>query len=124
MSFYPSAPAYGNYNQISPYGIQYAQTPQQQPQGFAVRAVTGREEAVAAQVDFGGMGTIMPDLGHGVIYLKRFNSNTGSCDIFEFKAAAQEQAAAPQYATLDDLNALRDELLKKTSKGSRKADDE
>lgn len=119
MSYYPNTPIYGGYN------APYTQPPQTvQPQGFSVRAVTGREEAVAAQVDFGGMGTLMPDLGHGVIYLKRFNPNTGSCDIFEFKTQTQEQPLTQQYATKADLEALREELLKKPIKGGKKADDE
>lgn len=123
MSYYPNTSMYGGYN--TPYSQQYTQPPQTvQPQGFSVRAVTGREEAVAAQVDFGGMGTLMPDLGHGVIYLKRFNPNTGSCDIFEFKTQMQEQPPAQQYATKADLAALREELLKKPIKGGKKTDDE
>ena len=122
----PAAPVYGNYSPLSPMGTQYMQQPQAAPApqvpSFGVRPVTGREEAVAAQVDFGGPGTLMPDLGHGVIYLKRFNPNTGACDLFDFAVRAPEPAApAPQYATMDDLNALRDELMRKGNGG--KADD-
>lgn len=129
-----AAPAFGGYSQISPYGQNYMSPPQMQqqapqnqiqqtPPSFGVRPVTGREEAVASQVDFGGPGTLMPDLSHGVIYLKRFNQNTGSCDIFDFKIAQPEPpAAAPQYATVEELNALRDEFLNKraANRGGKK----
>ena len=119
----PAAPVYGNYSPLSPMGTQYMQQPQAAPAPQVPSfGVTGREEAVAAQVDFGGPGTLMPDLGHGVIYLKRFNPNTGACDLFDFAVRAPEPAApAPQYATMDDLNALREELMRKGKGG--KTDD-
>lgn len=85
-----------------------AQTSQQP--GFTCRPVTSKEEATAVQVDFFGPGTVMPDLAHGVIYLKRFNSQTGACDIFEFYTQ-QEKAQDPvQYATMEDIAQLKDEI--------------
>ena len=73
-----------------PYG-NYQQTPQPQPMqqnsGFTCRPVTCREEAIAAQVDYFSAGLVMPDLPHGVIYVKRFNSNTGASEFGEFKYA-------------------------------------
>ena len=93
MSYNPAF-TYPPYNPYTPYGYQPGpaapvQQPQPhvqaQPQGFACRAVTSREEAVAVQVDFLGPGTIMPDLGHGAIYLKKFNPSTGACDFFAFE---------------------------------------
>ena len=126
MSYNPAF-TYPPYNPYNPYGYQPGpavpvQQPQPQvqaqPQGFACRAVTSREEAVAVQVDFLGPGTIMPDLGHGAIYLKKFNPSTGACDFFAFVVQQPEPAApaAPQvveYATKQDLAALRDELISK-----------
>lgn len=79
--------------------------------GFSCRPVTSKEEAQAVQVDFFGPGTLMPDLAHGVVYLKRFNQNTGSCDIFEFTAQQTKEPEPVRYATIDDLNALREEIL-------------
>ena len=82
---------------------------QSQPQGFFVRPVTNREEAVAAQIDFLSPGTLMPDFGNGRVYFKRFNSQTGSCDFMTFhleqpqQTEAQEQPKAPEYATRQDL---------------------
>ena len=92
-----------------------------QSQGFIVRPVTSREEAVAAQVDFFGPGTLMPDLAHGTIYLKRFNQNTGSSDMFVFSVEQKDEPV--QYATRDDLAQLREEI--EALKGKRvKRDDE
>lgn len=120
MSYNPAF-TYPPYN---PYGYQggpvgQSQQPflpqQNQPQmgqGFACRAVTSREEAVAVQVDFLSAGTVMPDLGHGMIYLKKFNPATGACDFATFVVQQPEQAApVPEYATRQELEALRQELL-------------
>lgn len=89
------------------------------PAGFACRPVTSKEEAMAVQVDFFGPGTVMPDLAHGVIYLKRFNQQTGACDIFEFFAAQQRQEEPVKYATMEDLQALREELLQARKAGKK-----
>lgn len=83
--------------------------PQSQPQGFFVRPVTNREEAVAAQIDFLSPGTFMPDFTNGRVYFKRFNSNTGSCDFMTFRLEQSQQAeepqqpTAPEFATKADL---------------------
>ena len=53
--------------------------------GYICRPVTCREEAVAAQVDYFSAGLVMLDLAHGMIYVKRYNSNTGLSDWGEFK---------------------------------------
>ena len=100
----------------APQNVPQQQMGNQSQPMFNCRPVTSREEAQAVQVDFFGPGTLMPDLGHGVVYLKRFNQQTGSCDIFEFTVQQPKEEPVVQYATIDDLNALRDELL-----GSRKA---
>lgn len=117
---YPNymAPSYGSYPnsfQTAYAPVQNAaiqNIPQQTNNGFACRPVTSKEEAMAVQVDFFGPGTVMPDIGHGVIYLKRFNSNTGSCDIFEFVAQAPKEAEPIQYATKEDIALLRGEIDK------------
>lgn len=75
--------------------------------GFLCRPVTSKEEALAVQVDYLSAGTIMPDLGHGMMYLKRFDSNTGLSNMFEFaliqpqpNEGQQEQppAVMPDYS--------------------------
>lgn len=66
-------------------------------QGFRIQAVASKEEAMAVQTDFFGPGVIMPCLGRGAIYLKRFDPNTGLSDLLEFIYAPpqpkQEQLA-------------------------------
>lgn len=91
MPYYPPSTNYSTYMpqqaRYEPFYANYAQGVQAtQPtqNGFICRPVTSREEAVAVQTDFISAGTIMPDLGHGVIYLKRFNPNTGLSDWYEF----------------------------------------
>lgn len=108
-------PQYGGYQQM------YQQP--QQP-SYSVRPVGSKEEALGAQVDFLGLGTIMPDLGHGVVYLKRFNSSTGSSEMAEFKLSQPEPPKpAPQYVTIEEFEAFKAEMAKKPTV-RRKADDE
>lgn len=75
--------------------------------GFICRPVTSREEAVAVQTDFMASGTIMPDLGHGMVYFKRFNSNTGLSDWFEFalvQPQTQEESPAADALPIPDYS--------------------
>lgn len=88
----------------------------QQPSqpGYSCRPVTSREEAVAVPVDFLGPGTIMPDFGHGMIYFKRFNPNSGVSEFFDFAVQAPPQAqqtssAAPAYDPREDIEDLRND---------------
>lgn len=60
------------------------QQPQQSQMSYVCVPVTSREEAVATRADALTLGTLMPDLVHGCVYLKRFNPNTGSPEFFEF----------------------------------------
>lgn len=94
---------------------------QQAPPGYVCKPVTSREEAVATSTDYFSLGTIMPDLGHSMIYLKRFNQQNGSSDFLEFQRYIPEQSAPVEYATKADLDALRAEL---TPKKKRRADDD
>ena len=98
--------------------------PAAQNQGFYVRPVTSREEAVASQVDFFGPGTIMPDLSHGVIYLKRFNPQNGASDFFAFTVEQPKEEAPVQYATKEDIDALRCEIEQLKSRKVKKNDAE
>lgn len=125
---------YGSYNpsmMYQPQPIAYApqtqQTAQQATQeAFICRPVTSREEAVASPADY-TRPVIMPDMGHGKIYIKKFDPQTGISDVFDFKLDRPElQPSTPQYATIDELNALREEIekLKKPTGKGKKADDE
>lgn len=108
-----------------PVAQQMAQ-PSPQQEAYICRPVTSREEAVATPTDF-MRPLLMPDLSHGRIYIKRFNPQTGSSDLFDFAAVEQEASKpAPQYATVEELNALREEvekMKKPASRGRAKADE-
>lgn len=70
--------------------------------GFSVQPVTTKEEALAVIADPFLAGVLMPDMAHGTIYLKRFNTQTGASDFFEFRAAADPAPAPePQYVTVE-----------------------
>ena len=98
-------------NQVCQQGQNYMI--QQNNSGYICRPVTGREEAIAMQVDFLGPGTLMPDFPHGIIYFKRFNPNTGAADFAEFRLAPPQPEPKPaQGVTMDDFNALVDRVKK------------
>ena len=88
---YNYQPYTSGYNTVNtPYQPQQRAAPMQAQQpaqtgGYLCRPVTCREEAVAAQVDYFSAGIVMPDLAHGVIYLKRFDPNTGASSFLDFK---------------------------------------
>lgn len=119
----PMMPQMGNYtpaSQSAPAGQPAAS------QGFVCRPVASREEAVAAQTDFFGPGIIMPDLGHGMIYLKRFNQTTGASDLLEFAYIPSQPAQAAQSGEFVPMDMFRD-LCKKVEaleKGASNEHDE
>lgn len=103
------------------YGGYQRPQPQQIAPGYVCKPVTSREEAIATSTDYFSLGVVMPDIGHGMIYLKRFNQQTGASDFFDFKLFTPEQATAVEYATKADLDALRAEF---TAKKRRRAEDD
>ena len=120
MAFQFGYPGY-NYNPANTYipqqMPQQMQQPQPMAQAFACHPVTSREEAVAAQTDYFSAGLVMPDLGHGTIYLKRFNPQTGASDFFEFRAVQEEKAEElVQYVTMEEFEKFKNQL----KKGERK----
>lgn len=126
-----SYPAYGGYNAAGAFHAQpmsfyqpIPQTPPAQPQAanqpsFSVRLVTTREEVVSAQIPFDGSTSYFVDTSNGKIYAKTFDFNTGTAPIVTY---VREQEMKVQYATIDDLNALREEL--KIKKGVKKDDEQ
>lgn len=75
-------------------------------------------------------GVILPDLAHGVIYVKRFNPNTGASDFLEFAYVQPVQAVETpvensEFITRRDFEAalvqLRSELSAKPARGKREA---
>ena len=108
-----------NYNGFgyTPYTPQMPQQMAQQfpaqqssPQnGFICRPVTSKAEAEVFQIPFDGSTTYFVDTANGKIYSKTFNFANGTAPLVTY---IQEAAVpVPKYATLDDLNALRNELM-------------
>lgn len=90
--------------------------PFQQPGTLPARYVTGREEAVAAQI-IPGDPFIFADFQHGRMYVKQINPQTMTADFVEFvrvQPVQQPQEAVQQphaqFATIADLDTLRGEL--------------
>ena len=109
MAFQYGAPNYG-------YAPQQTYFPQQQVNpAYSCHPVGSREEAVAAQTDYFSAGLVMPDLSHGVIYLKRFNQQTGASDFFEFRLAQAEpkEESKPQYVTVEEFEKFQKELSRR-----------
>lgn len=111
MAYQYGAP---NYN-YTPMQTFFPQQQQQMNPAFACHPVGSREEAVAAQTDYFSAGLVMPDLSHGVIYLKRFNQQTGASDFYEFRLVTEnkEQPAAAQYVTVEEFEKFQKELSRR-----------
>jgi hypothetical protein len=110
---------YGNFspfNAPAPFmGQGYPQPMQMaaQPQtggnaGYMCRPVTSRAEVEATQIPFDGSTVYFVDTSNGKIYAKTFDFNTGSAPIVTYTREVEKKV---QYATIDDLKALRDEIL-------------
>lgn len=91
---------------------------------FTVQPVTRKEEALAVIADPMSPGVLMPDLDHGVIYVKRFNMNTGTSDFAEFalqtpaaaSQAAQEHAEPEvEYVTADEFKRVVEPLAREVA---------
>lgn len=108
MAYYPNF--YNPYQMPTqgPVSAFQHQTANNPSVGFACRPVASKTEAEAFQIPFDGSTTYFVDTSNGKLYAKTFDFNTGSAPIVTF---VREQAVAVQYATLDDLNALKMELM-------------
>jgi len=121
---------YTNYpNYMPPYQPVYTGNAPMQPQmtqqasqpapGPVMRLVASKAEVVAAQIPFDGGEYYFKDTSNGKIYVKAFNPMDGTAPIVTY---SREVEQAIQYATLDDLKALRDELMTKPKKAVKKDD--
>lgn len=104
----------GQYQPVQPAPVQRSVIPQpmQQmtaPQGFAMRPVTSREEAVVAQIPFDGSTSWFYDTACDKVYSKTYDFNTGSAPVMTWMR--EQPTPAMRYATLEDLYKLRDELM-------------
>lgn len=105
-------PAYQYQPQMGGFGQQMQpyyqmQQPQQQAQERPIlfRLVTSREEVKGFPVDFSGqpMGFMTPN--QQTMWIKVFNSNTGSADLFEYHRGEMEQTETA-FATKADVEQL------------------
>ena len=92
-----------------------------QTPAFTVQPVTRKEEALAVIADPMSPGVLMPDLDHGVIYVKRFNAHTGTSDFAEFvlSTAAAAPRTAPEateekveYVTMEEFQKVVEPLAR------------
>ena len=117
---YSYLPYMQGYNQPAQPMQQAAPAMQQPPQpSIKVRPVASEEEARGVPVEFDGSLMLLPDMAHGAIYSKQLNMLDGSAIFRRYRAempagaplTAQEPVLpAAQYATLEQLQELKDEL--------------
>lgn len=89
--------------------------------GFICRPVTSRAAAEVAQIPFDGSTHLFYDTSADCIYSKTFNMNDGTAPITTY---VREVPVPPvRYATLEDLNALREELTKPKKAGKKNESD-
>ena len=104
-----------NYQQQRMDYLQSMQQPQQtqQPGDLQGRIVTSREEAVAAQVLPNGVPFVFYNPNRQEVYLKRVDPQTGAAEFMDLARVPPPQtvqAQPVQYATVDDIDALRGEI--------------
>jgi len=124
-------PAYGGYSPAQTYmpqmpiqGTQSAPVPQGGPSpqaGFRCVPVTSQSQADTFQIPFDGSTTYFVDTSNGKIYGKSFDFSTGCAPLVVY--VREQSAPAVQYATLEDLNALREELTKPRKAGRKNEPD-
>ena len=118
--------AWNNYgwNGYNPTNTFMPQMPVQAPQNISpVQAannpipvlrcipVTSRAEVDGFQIPFDGSTTYFADTSNGKIYTKTFNFNNGTAPIVTY--IRESDVPVPQYATIEDLDSLREEILGK-----------
>lgn len=100
-------------NQPQSQGANVQQTNNASQPNFFCRPVASKEEALGVPVDFMGSPMFFPDIAHNVIYMKRFNTNTGAADVFEFHGQqAQQNNQTPSFAPLDEFNVMKDTIAR------------
>lgn len=122
--YMPQGPAFQRpaYQQQGIYQ-QQMQPAMMQDGSIQARFVSGREEAVASNVMPGCM-FLFHDRANGMVYSKLIDPQTGMPE-FRAYAEVRPEQQAPQYVTVDALEALRQEFEQRiaaiTPKNSRKA---
>ena len=79
-----------------------------QPEMFIVRSVSSPEEALATPGDY-FKTTIILGVNHGVIYIKKFNTETGSMDVKHYKLCP-EMANDTRYLMVGEFQEFKGQL--------------
>ena len=120
--YMPGQGMYGNprmeFLQQTQQGMQQAQQPMQTGE-LQGRIVTGREEAVAAQV-MPGAPYFMLDLANDRAYVKHIDPQTGAAKFIDLAVVRPEAAPQVQYATIDMVNEIRAQLEQLRTQNARK----
>lgn len=127
--------------QVPQTALQAAQTQNMnQPSNFTrtqqnvfVRAVTGREEAIAAQIPLDGSIVAFTDFAHKKIYTKQLNMNDGSAifdtyEKVETGSKQEEPKTEPEFSSIDpseyvkhtEIDSLRAQFEKAIAEMSEK----
>lgn len=106
--------------QMNPYMQGYMQQMQMQYPGqqmmqptIQARYVTGREEAVAAQIPQDGNMCVFADTGHGMIYTKQLNMQDGSAVFRAYRRIDQSDektAPAEEYVKKSEFDSVKGAL--------------
>lgn len=127
---YMNAPALQT-PQNSPYAqmgyMQQAAQPQmqqpvqmQQPGMIQARYVTGREEAVAAQILPDGNIYIFADAANGRMYTKQVNPQTNSAEFVTYVRETPMRPEVPQYPTMEMFVELQQRVEQLAQTGTRR----
>lgn len=88
------------------------------PQMMPVTMVTGMAQVEAAQVSFDGVPAFFYDTSADAMYIKQFNAANGTSPVTVYRREAP--APAPQWATVDMVNALAERLDALTAPKTRR----
>lgn len=105
----------GGYGQMQPMYPQYQAPQQPQPQQevqLYCRPVASEEEARGIPVDFSGKPMVFPHMQAGRIYVKVFDSGSGSAAFYRFRIDTPEtekrqEQPAVAFAPMSDVEQLK-----------------
>lgn len=94
------------------------------PLGFGYMVVASRAEVDAAQTPVDGSVAVFKDIVNDRFYTKAFDQKTGTAPVVTYVREIEKTPPAPQYVTMEDFNALKEEIdkLKKPTKKEKQND--
>lgn len=112
-----------NFPPFMPQQQMYPNYMQPRMDAFVSRLVASREEAVATPTDFNAP-IVMLDFGHGAVYVKRFNPNTGMGELLDFKYTPPAEASPTQeYVTKQEFDTFCANLMRRIAGGKENTDE-